>query len=99
MEISVVDPTKLMAQIKEQAKLAKKGIKEIIALTVKGHFQVQSGRGPETQELSELSDKWTLWEQASAKGSSPSIGITEKLNRETIRLLEGLRIYIESCKM
>ena len=42
MEISIVEPAKLMTQIQEQAKLAKKGIKEVAALTVKGNFQVQS---------------------------------------------------------
>ena len=59
MEISVVESTKLTAQIKEQARLAKKGIKEIAALTVKGCFQVQSAHGSKMQELSELSDKLT----------------------------------------
>ena len=77
MEISVVEPTKLTSQIKEQAKLAKKGMKKIISLTVKGQFQVQSAWGPKTQELSKLSDKWTWWEQALAKGSNPSTGVTE----------------------
>ena len=42
MEISVVDLAKLTTQIKEWARLAQKGIKEIVALTVKGRFQVQS---------------------------------------------------------
>ena len=42
IEISVVKPTKLTTQIKEQARLAKKGIKEVTSLTVKGCFQVQS---------------------------------------------------------
>jgi hypothetical protein len=59
MEISVVELAKLMARIKEHAKFAKKGIKEITALIVKGSFQVKFTRGPETQELSELNDKWT----------------------------------------
>ena len=68
----MVELAKLMTQIKEQARLAKKGIKEIASLTVKGWFQVQSTQGYETQELSELSDKWTQWEQASAKGYGPS---------------------------
>lgn len=77
MEISVVDPTKLMAQIKEKARLSKKGIKEVVALTVKGRVQVQSAQGPKTHELSELSDKWTRWEQASAKGFGPFTGVTE----------------------
>lgn len=57
MEISVVDPAKLMAQTKEHARLAKKEIKQIVSLTVKGRFQVQSARGLEMQELLELSDK------------------------------------------
>ena len=39
MEILVVDPVKLTTQIKEHARLAKKGIKEIVALTVKGSFK------------------------------------------------------------
>ena len=73
----MVEPAKLMAQIKGQARLAKKGIKEIVALIVKGCFQVQYAQGPETQELSELSDKWTRWEQTLAKGSSPSTGVIE----------------------
>ena len=77
MEISVVEPTKLTTQIKEQARLAKKGIKEIVALIVQGQFQVQSAQGPETQELSESSDKWTQWEQVREKGSGPSIGVTK----------------------
>ena len=42
MEMSVVELAKLTTQIHEKAKLAKKGIKEVIALTVKGCFQVQS---------------------------------------------------------
>ena len=41
MEISVVELAKLMTQIKEQARLSKKGIKEVVALTVKGWFQVR----------------------------------------------------------
>ena len=49
MEISMVEPTKLMAQTKEWAKLAKKGVKEVVALTVKGQFQVLSAWGPETR--------------------------------------------------
>ena len=57
--------------------MAKKGIKEIVSLTVKGWFQVQYAWGPEMQELSELGDKWTWWEQASEKGSDPSIGVPE----------------------
>ena len=73
----MVEPAKLTSQIQEHAKLAKKGIKEVAALTVKGHFQVQSTRGPEMQELSELNDKWTQWEQSVTKGSSPSTGVTE----------------------
>lgn len=77
MEISVVEPAKLTAQTKEHARLAKKGIKEIVALIVKGRCQVQSAWGPEMQELSELSDKWTRWEQASKKGSGPSTRVTE----------------------
>ena len=51
-----------MAQIKEHARLAKKGIKEIVSLIVKGWFQVEYDWGPKTQELSEISDKWTRWE-------------------------------------
>jgi hypothetical protein len=35
MEILVVDPSKSMTQIKDQVRLAKKEIKEILALTVK----------------------------------------------------------------
>ena len=77
MEISMVEPAKLTTQIKEQARLAKKEIKEIVTLTIKGRYQVQYARGPETQELSELSDKWTRCEQASAKGSGPSTSVTE----------------------
>ena len=38
MEISMVELAKLMAQIQERAKLAKKGIKEVVALMVKGRF-------------------------------------------------------------
>jgi hypothetical protein len=49
MDILAMEPAKLMAQIKEQARLAKKGIKEIVALTIKGCFQVQSTHGPETK--------------------------------------------------
>lgn len=77
MDISMVEPIKPMAQIQEHAKLAKKGIKEVVALTVKGRFQVQSSRGPETQEPSKLYEKWTRLEQSLEKASSPSIGITE----------------------
>lgn len=57
MEFSVVSPTKLIARVEEQTRLAKKGIKEIVALTIKGCLRVQSVEGPEASELAELSDK------------------------------------------
>ena len=42
MEFSMVEPAKLMARIQWQGKVAKKGIKEVVDLTVKGWFQVKS---------------------------------------------------------
>ena len=77
MEIVVVERAKLTDWIQEQAKMAKKGIKEVTALMVQGCVQVQSARGPKTQELLELNDKWTRWEQSLTKGSGPSTCVTE----------------------
>ena len=36
MEFSIISPTKLIARVEEQAWLARKGIKEIASLIVKG---------------------------------------------------------------
>ena len=72
MELLVISTTKLTTQIDEQARLARKGIKEIATITIKGRLQAHSAGGPEADELSKLSSKWTKWDQSSGKGSASS---------------------------
>ena len=77
--------------------MAKKGIKEIVALIVKGQFQVQSAQGLEMQELLELSDKRTRWEQASEKGSGPSTRVIENYSMKLFACPRGC-IYMNLVK-
>ena len=53
MEFSVISPAKLTARIDEQAQLARKGIKEITTITIKGCLRAHTVSGPDADELSE----------------------------------------------
>ena len=67
MEFSVISPAKLTARVDEQPQFARKGVKEIAAITIKGCLRAHSISGPEVDELSELSDKWAKWDQSLGK--------------------------------
>ena len=69
MYFSVISLAKMTARVEENAQLARKGIKEIAALTIKGHLRAQSTEGPKAGELIELNNKWLSWENSLGKAS------------------------------
>ena len=69
MEFLTISPTRMIAWVEENAWLAKKGIKEIAAMTIQSRLQAQSTKGPKAEELVELNDKWLSWEKSFGKAS------------------------------
>ena len=59
----------MAARVDEKARIAKKGIKEVAALTIQSSLRMQSTKGPEAKELMELNGKWSNWERSVGKAS------------------------------
>ena len=69
MHFSVISLAKMTTRVDENARITKKGTKENASLTMQSHLHAQLTKGPETEELIELNDKWANWEKSMGKAS------------------------------
>lgn len=69
MHFLVISPARMVAQVDENARMAKKGIKEVASLTIQSLLRVQLIMGPEAEELMDLNGKWANWEKSVGKAS------------------------------
>ena len=69
MHFSVISPTKMTTWVDENARITKKGIKEIASLIVQSRLHARLTKGLEAEELMEISEKWVTWEKSMGKAS------------------------------
>lgn len=67
MHFSLISPAQMATRVNGQAKITRKGIKEVDSLIVQGCLHSCLIKGPDVEEIIEISNKWVTWENSVGK--------------------------------